>query len=181
MSERQVLYLVVCAAPPVLKIDELIALLMEDGWAVWVIATPTAASWIDREALVRQTGNPVRSERRKPDEPDLLPKADAVLVAPATFNTINKWALGINDTLALGILNEVLGLGLPILVSPYAKRALTTHPAHDHHLRILASAGVTFTQAEALRPPNQNDDFQWRRLAGATARISIRHKEPGGL
>jgi hypothetical protein len=35
-----------------------------------------------------------------------------VVVAPATFNTINKWALGIIDTLVLGILNEALGLGL---------------------------------------------------------------------
>jgi flavoprotein len=30
-----------------------------------------------------------------PDEPDELPAADAVVVAPATFNTVNKWAAGI--------------------------------------------------------------------------------------
>jgi flavoprotein len=29
-----------------------------------------------------------------------------VIVAPATVNTINKWAAGICDTLALGILVE---------------------------------------------------------------------------
>ncbi|MEO3928012.1 flavoprotein [Micromonosporaceae bacterium B7E4] len=173
MSEPPVLYLVVCAAPPVLKIDELIELLMEDGWAVWVIATPTAASWIDREALEHQTGNPVRSERRKPDQPDLLPKADAVLVAPATFNTINKWALGINDTLALGILNEVLGLGLPILVSPYAKEALTTHPAYDRHVRVLSDAGAVLTPPEALRPLTHHNDFQWCRLASELSQLRL--------
>ncbi|MFI6500381.1 flavoprotein, partial [Nonomuraea typhae] len=29
-----------------------------------------------------------------------LPPADAVIVAPCTFNTINKWACGISDTFA---------------------------------------------------------------------------------
>jgi len=33
----------------------------------------------------------VRIGFRMPDE---LPKADAVVIAPATFNTINKWAAG---------------------------------------------------------------------------------------
>jgi Flavoprotein len=34
---------------------------------------------------------------------------DAIIVAPATFNTINKWAVGISDTLALGLLTEAIG------------------------------------------------------------------------
>ncbi|MFC6015213.1 flavoprotein [Plantactinospora solaniradicis] len=174
MTDRPVLYLVVCAAPPALEIGELIELLMENGWAVWVIATPTAASWISREALGQQTGNPVRSERRKPGEPDLLPKADAVLVAPATFNTINKWALGINDTLALGILNEVLGLGLPILVTPYAKNVLTSHPAYESHVQILKDSGVEFTRTEALRPAAPEDRLQWLRLADEVSELRYR-------
>jgi phosphopantothenoylcysteine decarboxylase len=35
-----------------------------------------------------------------PGERDVLPKSDAIIVAPATFNTVNK-AAGIADTLAL--------------------------------------------------------------------------------
>jgi hypothetical protein len=34
------------------------------------------------------------------------PKADAIIVAPATYNTISKWAAGVSDTYALGILAE---------------------------------------------------------------------------
>jgi len=37
-------------------------------------------------------------------------------VAPATFNTVNKWAAGISDTLALGILCEAYGMGIPTAV-----------------------------------------------------------------
>ena len=40
------------------------------------------------------------------------------MVAPATYNTINKWAQGISDTYALGVLAETTGLGTPIVVLP---------------------------------------------------------------
>jgi Flavoprotein len=39
--------------------------------------------------------------------------ASAIVVAPATYNTINKWANGTSDACALGILAESPGLGSP--------------------------------------------------------------------
>lgn len=143
MTQRDVLALVVCAAPPVLRIGELIELLQEDGWTVCLTATPTAATWIDREALARQTGYPVRVEWRLPGDPEPHPPAAAVAVVPATFNVINKWAQGINDTLALGILNEALGAGIPVYAFPNVKAQLAAHPSYDRHLRLLREAGVT--------------------------------------
>jgi phosphopantothenoylcysteine decarboxylase len=157
MSQPRVLALVVCAAPPVLRIGELIDLLQEDGWTVCLTATPTAATWIDQDALAEQTGYPVRVEWRKPDEPEPHPPATAVAVAPATFNVINKWAQGINDTLALGILNEALGAGIPVYAFPNIKSALTAHPSYDRHLRLLRDAGVALA---AL-----GDELNWRTVA----------------
>jgi flavoprotein len=49
---------------------------------------------------------------------------DAILVAPATYNTINKWAEGISDTYALGIPAEAIGLEVPIVVLPFVNTAL---------------------------------------------------------
>jgi hypothetical protein len=46
---------VVSAAPPVLWIEELVVALNASGWSVCVIATPTAASWIDLDALATAT------------------------------------------------------------------------------------------------------------------------------
>jgi phosphopantothenoylcysteine decarboxylase len=54
---------------------------------------------------------------------------DAIIVAPATFNTINKWAAGIADTLALGLVCEAIGMGLPVVVLPYLNAAQAKHPA----------------------------------------------------
>ncbi|MBE1486759.1 flavoprotein [Plantactinospora soyae] len=170
-EQRPVLYVVVCAAPPVLEVSELVELLMADAWTVCVITTPMAATWIDTRVLAEKTGYPVRSAWRRPGAPGALPDANAVLVAPATFNTINKWALGISDNFALGLLNELLGLRLPILVSPYAKKALTTHPAYRRHVQVLSDTGVVFTPSEALRPVAPSKDFQWRRLAEELARL----------
>lgn len=126
---RRVVYLVVCAAPPAEAVGDLVRLLQEQEWTVCVIATPRAADWIDRAALADHTGYPVRHDYKHPDDPDSLPLAHAFVVAPATFNTINKWSAGISDTFALGVLNEAIGLNLPIIVAPYAKPSLAAHPA----------------------------------------------------
>ncbi|MCG5459779.1 flavoprotein [Micromonospora sp. PSH03] len=149
MSKRPVLALVVSAAPPVLRIGELIDLLLADGWTICMIATPTAASWIDLEAVAQQTGYPVRVEWRLPSAPEPHPPADAVAVVPATFNVINKWALGINDTVALGILNQALGCGLPVYAFPNVKSELAAHPAYQANLRQLTVAGVVIKALSA--------------------------------
>ncbi|PZG21485.1 flavoprotein [Micromonospora craterilacus] len=145
MTDRKVLTLVACAAPPVLRISELIGRLQQDGWTVCLTTTPTAATWIDREALTQQTGYPVRVEWRMPGDPEPHPPATAVAVVPATFNVINKWAQGINDTLALGILNEALGADIPVHAFPSVKDQLAAHPSYDRHLQTLRDAGVVVT------------------------------------
>jgi phosphopantothenoylcysteine synthetase/decarboxylase len=142
---------------------------------VQVIATPSAAGWIDTKALAAQTGRLVRSEPRSPDDPNSLPLADAIVVVPATFNTINKWAGGISDTFALGILNEALGARLPIVVSPYAKPSLAAHPAFGRNLEILRTAGAYVTATEAIRPDNDGQPFRWSVIVDAV----MEHAVPG--
>ncbi|MEU5943753.1 flavoprotein [Micromonospora sp. NPDC047548] len=161
MSECRVLHLVVCAAPPAQRIGELVELLMEDAWTVCVIATPTAAAWLDRAALEEQTGYPVRVEWRMPGDPEPHPAADVLLVLPVTFNTVNKWATGASDTLALGILNEALGAGLPIHAFPRVKPALAAHPAYAAHLRLLREAGVLVHDGDFLRPDEDLVPARW--------------------
>lgn len=163
----RVLYLVVCAAPPVRFIGELVALLQAHGWTVCVIATPRAAGWMDGAKLIAQTGYPVRHEYKLPGDPDVLPLADAIAVVPATFNTINKWVAGISDTFALGLLNEAIGLKLPITVVPYAKPSLAAHPAFDRSLRTLSEWGVTVLPNEVVRPKGTGQPFEWQPVVSA--------------
>lgn len=146
----RVAYVIACSAPPVLDLSRLLALLDERDWTSYVILTPTAASWVDVNALADTSGHPIRVEPRTPGDPDPLPPADIVIVAPLTFNSLNKWAAGISDTLALGLLNEALGLGLPIIAAPCIKEALRRHPAYPCSVDRLRSAGVTVLDPSQL-------------------------------
>lgn len=138
----KVLYIVVCAAPPARSVHVLIDEAKERGWDACLIATPAAYRWLDVPALMERTGHPVRVEHRMPGEPDVLPSPDAIVVAPATFNTINKWASGITDNLALGLISEAIGLGIPLVALPYMNAAQARHPALLPNIQRLQGADV---------------------------------------
>src|SRR5947208_1119582 len=138
-----VLYLMVCAAPPAQQTQEVVPLLQAAGWDVCVIATPQAFRWMDTEAIAISSGHLVRTDYKLPGEADPLPKADAMLVMPATFNTINKWVQGIGDTLVTSILCEALGRGTPPIVTvPCLKMDLVRHPAFSRSVALLGECGV---------------------------------------
>lgn len=139
---RRVLYVITCATPAARDVGKLVTLAQASGWTVCVIATPMALRFIDRSALEAQTGYPVRSDYKQPDTPDLLPPADAMVVGGASFNTINKWAAGISDTLVLGLLNEAIGLDLPLAALPFLNSAQAVHPAFGRSVKELRAAGV---------------------------------------
>jgi phosphopantothenoylcysteine synthetase/decarboxylase len=124
--------------------------------------------FLDAEALASLTGHPVRSDYKRPEEPDVLPPPDAIVVAPATFNTINKLAAGISDTLALGLLNEAIGTGLPIVAVPFPNQMLSRHPAFNASIATLRSWGIHLVydpEQFALPIPNQGESgnalFPW--------------------
>lgn len=140
---ERVLYVVTCATPAARDVAKLVALAQAEGWTVCVIATPLALRFIDQPALERQTGYPVRSDYKQPGAPDVLPPATAIVIGGASFNTINKWAAGISDTLALGLLTEAIGLGLPLVALPFLNAAQAAHPAFRRSVNELREAGVT--------------------------------------
>lgn len=143
LSGKAILYLIICAAPPARYIHAFIPELQGAGWDVCVIATPQATRWISLADLEALTGHPVRTDYKLPGEADPLPKANAILVLPATFNTINKWAQGIGDTLASSMLCECLGRGTPpIVLVPCLKMDLIRHPAFAKSIALLREYGV---------------------------------------
>lgn len=142
MSAR-VLYVIACAAPPTRQVGRLVSIAQADGWDVCVLTTPSGRQFADVVGLERLTGHPVRSDYKKPGEPDVLPSPDAIIVAPATVNTISKWAAGICDTLALGILVEAIGKQTPTAAMPFTNRAQGAHPAFVESIARLRSWGVT--------------------------------------
>ena len=142
MTQRSTaLYIVVCAAGAAPDVGTLVSLAQEEGWTVQIIATPSAVTFIDSSALEKQTGRPVRSTHRKPGQPR-SPKAGAVIVAPATFNTINKLAHGIADNYALSVVNEAIGLGVPVVVLPFVNSASAARLPFQRSVESLRDEGV---------------------------------------
>ncbi|RVX46049.1 flavoprotein [Nonomuraea polychroma] len=137
----KVLYIIVCAAGPAGDVGRLVTMAQDKGWTVQIIATPPALNFIDVPQLEQQTGRPVRSQYRKPAEPK-SPRADAIIVAPATYNTINKFAQGIADTYALGVLSEAPGLGIPVVVLPFVNSALACRTPFQRSVKYLRAEGV---------------------------------------
>ena len=147
-----VLYVVTCGSPAAREVGQLVSGAQELGWTVCVVATPDGRKFIDVPALAEQTGYAVRTTFKNPGEPDLLPAADAMIVAPATANTIAKWAVGIADTLALGLLVEGLGRGLPIVTVPFTNSGMAGHPAFGEALDRLRGWGVTVLWGDDVVP-----------------------------
>ncbi len=169
--ERPVLYLIACGGRPAGDLPDLAAYAIGQGWDVCVIATPSAEKFIDPGRLAELTGHPVRSGYKRPEEPDILPPADAFAVAPATFNTINKVAAGISDTLALGLLNEAIGAGQPVIAVPFPNQMLARHPAFTASITALREWGVRLIFDPARYPlpvPSQGESgnalFPWAAL-----------------
>lgn len=148
----RVLYVLACGAPPSRDIGVLAGLAHEQGWDVCVITSPRGRTFIDADKLEAATGHPVRSDYKDPREPDVLPAPDALIVAPATTNTINKWAAGISDTLPLGLLVEGIGKGLPTVAMPFTNKAQAAHPAFEENIARLRSWGVTVLYGPEVYP-----------------------------
>ncbi len=150
----RVLSIVVCGAGPARAIGTFVKLAIDRGWTVQVIATPAALDFFDQAAIEALTGSPVRSQYSPPGSArSLIP--DAIAVAPATYNTINKWATGASDTYALGVLAEQTGMGLPIVVLPFVNAALASRAPFRRNVESLRAEGVSILLGRGAIEPHQ--------------------------
>jgi phosphopantothenoylcysteine synthetase/decarboxylase len=172
VGRRPVLYLIASGAAPARGLPALVAELARD-WDTCVITTPEGSRFFDVHEVAELTGHPVRASYKDPDAPDILPPPSAFAAAPATFNTINKWAAGISDTLALGLLNEAIGLGLPIVTVPWPNAALARHPAFGRSVALLRECGVNVILDEENLPDGNNPGrvFPWEQLRTELAHL----------
>lgn len=181
---RRVLYIVACGARPAGEVERPVRSAQDAGFDVCVIPTPMALRFMGNvDPLEDLTGFPVRTDYKRPQDPDALPLADAFLVSPLTFNSLNKWAAGISDTLAMGLLNEALGTDVPIVAVPWVNAQLAKHPAAGESIARLRAAGVRFTEGfghRSSRIPGPDGRlaapvYPWDEVEAAVARIAEAH------
>ncbi|MGD8546070.1 MAG: bifunctional phosphopantothenoylcysteine decarboxylase/phosphopantothenate--cysteine ligase CoaBC, partial [Candidatus Bathyarchaeota archaeon] len=71
-------------------------------------------------------------------------KADLVLVAPATANTISKITCGIDDTTVTSVVSTAFGSRTPIIIVPAMHQSMYNHPVLTENIKKLEKLGVTF-------------------------------------
>lgn len=180
MPKERVLYVIACGGRPAADLPEFVTWAQGEGWNVCVIATPAGTKFVDRHRLAELTGYPVRNDYKKPEEPDVLPfPPDAIVVAPATFNTTNKWAGGVSDTLALGLLNEALCADQPIIAVPNPNVTLARHPAFLRSVAFLRENGVRVLfdpEVYPLPKPNEGESsremFPWDAIRSELSKLA---------
>jgi phosphopantothenoylcysteine synthetase/decarboxylase len=172
-----VLYVVICGSPAARDVYDFLEHAQDAGWRVCAVTTPMGEKFVDTQRLETLTGHPVRSSYKNPDDPDVLPPADAFVVAPASFNTVNKIAHGVSDTLAVGLVCEGLGHGRPVIVAPWFNRALARNGAYRRSLQHLRDDGVRLVLTERTQPgaplPDHDEPFPWKDVLAELHKIPL--------
>jgi phosphopantothenoylcysteine synthetase/decarboxylase len=134
-------YLIVTGTTTAPRAIELVHGLLERFERVITIPTPHAAPVIAVRELATIAGNRLVEsyfdEAILPRPPDGL-----VLVAPCSFNSLNKLAHGIADNLALSLTAEAIGRGTPVLVALSLNPPLFRHPIVAGSMARLRAWGV---------------------------------------
>ena len=137
-----VAYLVLSGTTTAARGPELLRGLVELGFATIIaIPTPNASRVIAPRELADVEGTQVVQSYF-----DLAirprPPRGVVLFAPCSFNSLNKLAHGIADSLALSVVAEAIGRGTPVIVGPSLNAPLLNHPQAQASLKTLPSWGV---------------------------------------
>jgi phosphopantothenoylcysteine synthetase/decarboxylase len=143
---------VVCGAPLAARTSDIAAALLEDERTVSVVATPPAMAWIDVETVSAVVGQPPAVDYRSPVEAKRGPEADAVVICPISFNSLNKVVAGIADTYALGVMCEAIGQGLPVIAVPMVNDRLWSHPTWSANLDAINRWGVRLLDIHTGEP-----------------------------
>lgn len=78
---------------------------------------------------------------------DVPGRADILVVAPATANTVAKMALGIDDTPVTTFATVAFGGRVPVVVAPAMHEGMIEHPlVADHAQRLVDKLGVTWVE-----------------------------------
>jgi len=129
------------------KACDALSRLVQRGHQVRAVATASALRFVGEATLEGLTGARVLTDLFEPgaalEHISLTRWADAVVVCPATANTLNRLAAGLADDL-LGALFLAHDRAKPFLAAPAMNPAMWRHPATAQAVERLAGWGVRF-------------------------------------
>jgi phosphopantothenoylcysteine decarboxylase/phosphopantothenate--cysteine ligase len=132
------------------KACDAISRLVQRGHRVRAVLTGSARHFVGEATLEGLTGERVATDLFAPgaalEHIELVRWADAIVVCPATANTLNRFAAGLADDLP-GALLLAHDWKKPCLIAPAMNPAMWQHPATVASVAKLTSWGATFIAA----------------------------------
>lgn len=126
MDDANAIFLFVTGAGTCIQVPEILQGLLAHGYTVYSVLTPNVAQVTPPAPLMDLPGNHwIHTYRQTPLERYPF---GTLLVAPCTFNTFNKIALGLADNLATAMIADGLGAGCRVVIAPSMNRGLWAHP-----------------------------------------------------
>ncbi len=144
--EHKRIILGVCGGIAAYKVAELARALTLAGAAVDVIMTEAAERFIGAATFQALTGRPVLTSLWDLPEDGIVghvslgQRADLIVVAPATANTVARLAAGMSDDL---LTTTALVSRAPLLIAPAMNPQMYSHPATQHNIATLQHRGAT--------------------------------------
>ncbi len=125
------------------KAAELARLLLAEGAHVLPVMTRAAREFLGPSTLAGLTGEPVREDLWDPSyagelHVELARRADVIVIAPATADTLARLAQGRADDLVTAL---ALSTERPIVVAPAMHPSMWAHPATARNVGLLADDG----------------------------------------
>lgn len=147
------LYLIISGASTARRVPELLRKLCAHAPRVITVLTPSAQRIVSPRELATVSGHRIVDSYF---DAAILPRPPpgVVLVAPCSFNSLNKLALGIADNLAMSITAEAIGRATPVFVAVSTNPPLWDHPRARQSAETLRQWGC-----HVLDPVPQGDSL----------------------
>jgi len=142
----------VCGGIAAYKAVEVLRGLQKAGCNVRVAMTKRACEFVTPLTFRALSGHHVVVDDYAPDNPDPIAHItfsqtiDLLIVAPATANTIAKFANGVADDF---LSSTYLACTAPVLIAPAMNTTMLEHPATQRNLERLLADGVHFVEPDA--------------------------------
>ena len=139
----------VCGSIAAFKVAGWVSKLAQEGADVSVIMTEAAGRFVTPLSFAALSGNSVLTDMFQAEEShaishiELGQKADLLLVAPATANSIAKFAHGLADDL---LSTTLLAADCPVLIAPAMNSRMYENPITQRNITILADNGYSIIE-----------------------------------
>lgn len=140
------------------KAVELLRILVKEGQDVQVVMTPAATKFVGALTFQGLSGHPVFSDTLDPHAYQmahlaLAEKADAIVVAPASADTLSHLSRGgAQDLVSASVLSAPRKpsgkLEIPVILAPAMHESMWLHPATQANVQTLKGYGYEFIGPE---------------------------------